>query len=518
MSNFKFAIAAFVWLVLLAVGVLLWKFMIAPSREAAKQQEIKQRENEILQNTQGTSKYKVEIALGIDSFTGYAVFRSPEFQEDLAKSGMRVNLMDDGADYAKRLKALETGELQMAVFPADALIKTSAQLGRMPATIVAIVDESRGADAMIAYKSKVADAKNLDLINTPETRFVLVGDSPSETLTRVVMHDFDLRKLSSDPFIRVESPEKVIERYKRASPSSPEIFVTWEPYVSQLLENAQMHDLFNSSKLTGYVVDTLVVSRDYLLKNQDQVEQVLESYFRSLYTYREASKLKQWIIEDAKKSGQPFQSDQADRLAERIAAGIQWRNTQENFVHFGLRGGELVHVEDMLRKITSILVSSNMIRNDPTGGKPSSLFFDRPMASLFNRNFHPGLQSEQVREDTDLATLTEKQWESLVPVGTLNVTELTFARGNAALTEVSRTILDDLSVKLRSWPRYYLMIRGNASNTGNVEANEALAAQRAAATLEYLQSQGIPAQRMRATRGKITGATNVTFQVGELPY
>ncbi len=514
MSKAKIALAAVVWLVILTVAVLIWKLFLQPAREESIKKEQDARQQEIVKQTEGTSKYRAEIAIGIDSFSGYALFRTEEFQANLSQEGIRANLVDDGADYEKRLKGLEVGDLQLALFPADALIKSSAALGRVPATIVAVIDESRGADAMVAYKSRFADSKNLDLLNNPETRFVLVGDSPSETLARVVMHDFDLRKMGSDPFIRVASPDALIKAYKNAKPTAPEVYVTWEPYVSQLLANDQLHVLFDSAKLTGYVVDTLVVSRDYLLKHQDDVEKVLKAYFKTLHAYSEGEKFKKWIIADAKKTGMELNSEQAGHLME----GIQWRNTQENFIHFGLRGGNIVHVEDILARIVSVLKSSNTIKEDPTDGKLSRLFFDRPLASLQSANFHPGLQDEKIREEVQLKSLTDKQWESLVPVGTLNVQELTFARGNATLTDVSRGILDELAAKLRSWPQYYLMIRGNASNKGNISANETLAAQRASAALEYLQSQGIPLERMKAIRGDLTGVTGVSFQVGELPY
>ena len=62
------------------------------------------------------------------------------------------------------------------------------------------------------------------------------------------------------------------------------------------------------------------------------------------------------------------------------------------------------------------------------------------------------------------------------------------------------------------------MIRGNASNIGDVEVNKELAAKRAQGALQYLESAGIPKQRMRTIPGAITGETRVTFGVGEIPY
>ena len=62
------------------------------------------------------------------------------------------------------------------------------------------------------------------------------------------------------------------------------------------------------------------------------------------------------------------------------------------------------------------------------------------------------------------------------------------------------------------------MIRGNASSLGDVESNKQLASKRAQGALEYLQSAGIPKERMRTIPGQITGETRVTFGVGEIPY
>ena len=58
----------------------------------------------------------------------------------------------------------------------------------------------------------------------------------------------------------------------------------------------------------------------------------------------------------------------------------------------------------------------------------------------------------------------------------------------------------------------------SSGNVGNVEANKDLAAKRALGALQYLESAGIPKQRMRTIPGDITGETRVTFGVGEIPY
>ncbi len=511
MSKSKIILAAIVWLIVLAIGVSAWKLLIDPVRSKGKLEQAKQKAEAAVAATSGTSVFSQEIAIGIDSFSGYAVFRTKDFQTQLANRGIKLKLINDGADYTARAAALDKGTLQFALFPADALLKTFAKLEYPPATIIAIVDETRGADAMLAYKKRF---DNVDRLNAPDVRFVLVGDSPSETLARVVIQDFGLNQVTKESIVPLASPEKLIERYEKATPATSDVYVIWEPFVSQMLKNDAMHVLTDSSKFTGYIVDTLVVNRDYLLKHEPVAEAVLESYFTSLFNYRDATKQAQLMLDDAKLTKLNIAPEQATKMVQ----GIQWKNTQENFAHFGLRPGAIIHVENILDRISKVLVSTGALDREPVEGKWNRLYFDRPMKQIMSRNFYPGVQSESIREELALKELTDKQWTELASVGTLNVPELVFARGSSTLNDRSQLILKELAERLQAWPQYYLMIRGNASNVGNVEANKELAAKRALGALQYLESAGIPKQRVRTIPGAITGETRVTFGVGEIPY
>jgi outer membrane protein OmpA-like peptidoglycan-associated protein len=507
----KIVLVAFVWLILLGIGVSVWRLVIYPLRSQQQAEQAHQQAEQQVAATSGTSRYRHELLLGLDSFSGYAVLRSEEFQKQLADRGIRIKSVDDGANYAKRASDLEKGTLQMAAFPIDAFLKTMSNVDYPAATIVAILDETRGADAMVAYKSKFPD---VDRLNQPDVRFVLVGDSPSETLARVVMQDFDLTGLAATPIQTVASPEELMARYRGSGPSTNDVYVTWEPFVSQILTNDQLHVLVDSSRFTGYIVDTLVVSRDFLLKNGPVVESVLESYFTALYAYRDEAALIRLLLSDAKMTKQELTAEQAKRLV----AGIQWKNTQENFAHFGKRAGAVVHVEDMLSRIAAVLDKSGARAGGGSDEKFNRYFFDRPLENIQTRNFHPGLASEAVRVEEKLKALSDEQWNRLATVGTLSVPELVFLRGSATLSDQSKRILDDLFQKLQAWPQYYLIIRGNASQAGDMQANIRLAQLRGDAALKYLLSLGIPPERMRVVTGEITGQTRVSFVVGQVPF
>ena len=204
--------------------------VVSPVRETARKSHYR----EVIDDSSSDSRYSHTVNLALDSFSGYAVLRSDTFADELRAKRIKLNLIDDGADYPARIEALQRGDVQMATFTIDALIQVCADLKELPATIVAIIDETRGADAMVAYKKAVP---NVDALNRADTRFVLTPASPSETLARVVMTHFNLKNLSADPFVAGKDAEDVYRTYRKSQPDTKQVFVLWEPYVSKVLEN-----------------------------------------------------------------------------------------------------------------------------------------------------------------------------------------------------------------------------------------------------------------------------------------
>lgn len=516
MNKSKIVIAAIVWLMLIGSAVAVWRLWMQPKLNEAEQQQQEQREKDLQDSTKGNSQYDHNLKLALDGFSGYAVLRSDEFAEQLRQKRIRFEMVDDNANYTERLEALASGKVQFAAFPLDSLIKASELLNKIPATAIAVIDESRGADAMVAYREKYP---NIDAIQANAlTKIVLVGDSPSETLARVVLNDFGMRDSATKKIEPVADADALKKRYQAAVSSGDEIFVTWEPLLSEMLNNDQLHVLVDSSRFSGYVVDCLVVNRDFALKNQTVMRDVLECYFTALYEFRTDEAMAQLLIKDSKASA-PGAIGLTEAQAQKMLKQIAWRNTQENYVHFGLRNeAGLNNIEDMAKKITRVLLATGALKSDPTDGDYTRVFFDKPLTQLSEKAFHPGINDEQIRGNASLPSLTDAQWDTLIPVGTLSVPPLVFGRGTAKLTEQSQLTLDELIEQLKSWPQYYLLIRGNASTRGNVDANKKLALERAVAALEYLKTRGVDANRMRAVAGDLTGETSVQFVFGQTPF
>lgn len=514
-NKMRLLVLGCLWLCIFGAGVLGYRLIFKPRADQQATERAQQERNKVLQNTSSNTRFKNHITANIDSFSGYAILRSDEFRDELASRSISMELVDDNADYNRRLADLASGKCQMAAFTVDALIKASGKLESLPATIVFVIDESRGADAMVGVSRTLP---NVDALNDPATKFVITPDSPSETLSRVVMAHFNLDRLEKDPWIYAKDAKGVYDMYRKHQPNDKKIFVLWEPYISKMAQNPDYKVIVDSSKFRGYIVDVWVVNRDFLIKNPQVVRDVSECYFRTLY--RQQTKLSDLLVEDSRKMGEPLKVEEVRSMIESTndqPPKIWLKNTRENWSHFGLNKSDgLQHIEDIISNLTKVLIKTGAIQKDPTNGQPNLLYYDAVLKQMASGNFHPG--DEKLRSENSLVAITEDDWNRLEPVGTLEVPKLVFARGTSRLTANSESILTDLASKLENFPQYYLLVRGNASKNGDLEANKVLAMDRAESTKRYLVGNGIVESRIKAVAGEPSGETTVSFVLGQLPY
>ena len=516
------------WLVMIGVIGLAYKFVVEPWLRG-----------DLVKET-STQRYAHNIKVAHDSFPGYAILRSPAVQNLLDRQGVKLSFVDDKADYVGRARALKSGKVQMAVFTIDAYLKAGSVIGEFPGSIVLVIDESKGADAIVAYKRGVPQIPSL---SNPRARIVLTPDSPSETLARIMINKMSLPSLPASWAVETNGAEDAYKKLKSADPDEPHAYVVWEPYVTKALAIEGVHLLLDSSKLKGYIVDVLVVQREFLDSQRELVTHVVQAYLRANYDYNnQPDGLASLIQADAKRYGDSLTRNETDKLVK----GIEWRNTVENYAHFGVissaeaKGAE--RLEAMIAKITQVLVQTNSISADPVSGNYEQLFFEGILRSLHHDKFHPGMlnasgtdgldgifvdttPTEQVREEASLNPLSDANWNALAPVAAMKVEPIQFGRGNARILPNSERALKELAATLKSFPQYYLRVVGHTRQEGDPAANQILALQRAEAAAQSLRNSGIANHRIRAiasdqTSAQMRGAAaqSVTFELLGKPY
>lgn len=515
-------LAAVIWCAILGLLAVGYKFFIHPYFS-----------DKLKGETGSASQYRDEIVVAADSFSGYAILRSEAVKQDLKSRQIKLTFRDDKADYAARLNALRSAEVQLAVFTIDSLITAGAKAGDFPGSIVLVIDETRGGDAMIAVQQAVA---NLQGLNDPAARIVLTPNSPSEFLARVVVAHFNLPNLPEKWWIEADGAADVYKKFRATGATEKRAFVLWEPYVSKALQKAGAQVLLDSSKLKGYIVDVLVAEREFLRDHPELVRAVVEAHCRAAYRYsQQQDGMIKLVIEDARQTGA---ENLEETQARQVVQGIQWKNTLENYAHFGLADakaqGDVSHLEDVIDNIIDVLVKTKALPNDPLTGKHNTLFYNQILAGMKAASFHPAknlniiadmgsvADVEKVRTEKQLTSLTPEQWNALRPVGQLRIEPIVFRRASANVSEQSERDLQELARRLQSLPQFYLRVVGHARAEGDPEANRQLAQARADAAAQYLISQGLSAPRLRteADPGSVAGgeAQAVSFVVGQVPY
>lgn len=505
----RILILAAVWLMVLAGGGYFVKRIWFPSQK-----------EQLLDETGSSTQYRENITGNADAFSGYCILRSEKFKSLMKQEGIKITVIDDEADYVARAKALKNGDIQWAVFTIDSFVKACTDIGDLPATIVMIIDETKGADAIVAHKS-LANISDLDNSNA---KIVLTRNSPAEFMSRVVVSEFSLPSLPTNWIEEANGASEVYKQLRQDRGKKPYAYALWEPYVSKALEDSDVHVLLDSSKLSGYIVDVVVFERRFLRDHPDTVQTFIESYQRAAYAYGKSG-MSDLVLNDDK----TLTKDQAKNIADHIL----WKTTLENYTHFGLQGTGLKHVEDMIINITNILVQTNAIPStNLVTGHESKLFYDGILASMQSNSFHPAKKTNvlgnigismdlgKVRGQQELPALSSDEWNRLIAVGNIKTASLEFARGSSRLTHRSERALMDLADRMTSLPEYYLMIVGTTSNRGDATANVELSESRAKSVMDYLTDLGLSKNRMLARSSPPTRSSesSVTFVVGQRPY
>jgi outer membrane protein OmpA-like peptidoglycan-associated protein len=285
------------------------------------------------------------------------------------------------------------------------------------------------------------------------------------------------------------------------------------------------------------IVDVLAVQRQFLRDQPEKVKALLEAYARCAYAHaRQPDGMLKLVREDAQKTGA---ESLGESQARKVVDGIQWKNTLENYAHFGLASGAdhggLQTLEDMIGRIVDVLIKTKALPSDPLGGNYSSLYYDKILADMKQARFHPGqgkalvpglgvgeANPETVHGDAELAVLTPDQWNSLRPVGELKIAPIEFGRASAEITLDGERELQALAKRLQTFPRYYLRVIGHARAEGDPEANRMLAQARAEAAAQFLTAQGLSPSRVQADIAaqstRDAAAQSVSFVVGQMPY
>ena len=479
---------AFLILVFFGVVALIGAKFILPIL-----QDSKQIDSSDAKGTKGT------INIGIDNWAGYIPLCSSEMKGRMRRSGYILNCENDNADYSARMKSLKKNNIQFAVATVDSYILSAADYS-FPGTIIAVIDESKGGDAIVAWKDQI---KTIDDLKTKQDlKIAYTPSSPSEHLIKAVGYHFDVPALMGKTNNWRDERDGSEQSLEALLDKKVNAAVIWEPDVSKALEKKGITKLLGTEDTNKLIVDILLVNREYSNSNPDAVNTLLENYFKTLKHYRQNPK--ELIKEIAS------QSDLSKSKAEKLMKGISWANLTDNAVQwFGISSGYAsTAAEDLIDTIDStieILVDSGNFSSSPIpDNNPYRITNSSFISALFEKSMNSGFGSKDTGSsksslERDFATLSANQWDQLREIGTLRIRPVSFQSGTSDLNLDGKKEIDKATKQLKHYPNFRIVIKGHTGLRGDKDANLQLSQDRAESVARYIEiTYGVDSDRIRS--------------------
>ncbi len=449
---------------------------------------------DVLDPHRGTSdagKADRVVNIGTDNWIGYIPLCGKEMRRRMHASGYLLRCIDDSADYAARMKKLRSGELQLAVATVDSFLLNAAS-EKFPAVIVGVLDESKGGDALIAHKDRIANLEELK--KRSEFRIAFTPASPSEHLLKAVGTHFDvpaLRDRKGKWRVEVSGSSDALKRFEAKEVDAA---VLWEPDVSRALEKPGRVKLLGTEDTRRLIVDILLASRDTLQKSPETTAVLLGHYFRTLKYYRDNP---QELTDEVRSA-----ANVSETQATIMLKGVRWITLTENASDwFGITLAGRNPSEgliDTIEATSQILIDSGDFSSSPIPERdPYRLQYRRyieelqqgAVAGQFQHT--PGAQTavpadKEMPAEKNFAVLSDAQWNGLIEVGTLKIRPITFQTGTADLSYEGKVELDNAVQSLTHYPNFRIVLKGHTGMRGDAAANQQLARERADAVKRYL--------------------------------
>ncbi|NVJ58992.1 MAG: OmpA family protein [Gammaproteobacteria bacterium] len=455
-------------LLLSFLGMLGYKYLVPALQERETRQ------------TSDAVASKGTIKIGVDNFIGYYPLCSKELQRRMRQKGYRVECIDDGADYQKRYEALADRKIDLAVGTIDSYVLNGKD-ENYPGAIIAVLDESKGVDAIMAWEDKVSsidqlkDIENLKIAFTP--------DSPSHQLLKAISVHFDISRLKNrnDWAVEANGSEDARNRLKN---KEVDVAVLWEPDVSRVSNIPGIKKILGTEATKRLIVDILIAERKFIKNNEEAISTLLKEYYKTLQHYQRNQSA---FIDDVESEiGVDAQS------VQQMLSGIEWMSLQDNYLEwYGLEAIDGIRNEgviDSIESTVSILQDFGSVKSSPLPNRDpytitNSSFVSRLYSSIINSS---GFGSKASVENIQFESLTQNQWANLREIGTLKVRPIVFSSGSDELTLEGKKEIDIAVESLKHYPAYRLKIKGHTSTRGDDKQNMILSQERAESVLRYL--------------------------------
>lgn len=483
----KKIIGALLIMLLIIGAAAVWKFL-GP--------ELEQREQKKFSDAKTQGKFIIVL----DNFVGYFFLRSSEMKAQMRSAGWQLEVVDDNADYADRMKKLAEGKYHFAVATVDSYILNAASQ-KFPAMMGLVIDESAGADCILARADKVS---SLDAIRgNTKLRVAFTPNSPSEHFGKATAEHFNVPELipAKGDKRRIETNGSE-EAVKKLLSGATDIAICWEPDVSKALANKGIIKLLGTESTTKLIVDIGLFPRELVKKEPQMVKAFYSAYFKTLKHYRDNS---EQLRKEVK-----IETKLSESAVDAMLKGVRWVSLEENcnkWFGISVPGSKSeTGLLDTIESTVRILINAGDFKSNPLPDKdPARITYSSFLEELYTSSLagftvaKPGAGSVVNSLEVKFSPLSSDGWKKLKEVGTLKMSHIIFSPGSSDLNNTAKEVLDETTKSLQHYPSFRILVKGHTAPEGDEEENQKLSRERAEAVARYLNVVfNIDSNRLRA--------------------
>ena len=353
------------------------------------------------------------------------------------------------------------------------------------AKAVMIVDNTRGADAIIARDPSIRSVEDL-----AGKKLALLQFTPSHGMSIDAIDNSSLsaRKKQSVEYVYIAAEDGLAGVRAALESGSVDAAALWDPDLSLALRATRGHVVYSTKTASNLIFDVIVCDQRVLNDPQgrDAVQKLVNGWMKGVDAAKANPdqavdalvKTEEFFTLLAKEEGKPFVKSLFDNLL--------WTGVADNARILGMSGGTN-HYERVYQRFDQIYRAAGALANPKSPViAPQDSFDTRFIRTLYDASTAAQAESRQVETYTTAAREEAVQ----APATVTKPVIVNFPSGQAALSKrAEKTIDTDMVPFIENNGSAYFEISGNTDSTGNLAINNRLSQARAEAVVDYLSKQ-----------------------------
>lgn len=350
---------------------------------------------------------------------------------------------------------------------------------------VMIVDNTRGADAIIAKNPAIRSVEDL-----AGKKLAMLQFTPSHGMSIDAIDNSSLsaRKKQTVEYVYIAAEDGLAGVRAALESGSVDAAALWDPDLSLALRATKGHVVYSTKTASNLIFDVIVCDQRVLddAQGRDAVQKLVNGWMKGVDAAKANPdqavdalvKTEEFFTLLAKDEGKPFVKSLFDNLL--------WTGVADNARILGMSGGTN-HYGRVYQRFDQIYRAAGALANPKSPViAPQDSFDTRFIRTLYDASTSAQAESRQV--ETYTAAAREEAVQA--PATVTKPVIVNFNTGQSALTKRAEKIIDtDMVPFIENNGSAYFEISGNTDSTGNAAINDRLSQARAEAVVDYLSRQ-----------------------------